>query len=300
MNTTNTTAAQVEAQNYLLEYSELARRAYMGTSFDPDKRAKNIIEECNNLLLDDLAMIAAATEETKSQYIQRFKKFFAAWMHAKSRCMSSMITGPANFPVERMRKYNNWERNASDKFQEFREKAIKGILKGLEPEKTFMSELERYTAELEAMKANHEKMKEANKKIKDALKNGADISEWLMREMSVPPHMIEWTLRWGFGLQNNLANIKRVEQRIELMKAKQQNAENIGEQTRQFEGFKVILNHEADRIQIQHDVKPDAETISQLKKHGFKWSPKFAAWQRQLNMNGIRAAERVLNIQLIK
>ena len=45
---------------------------------------------------------------------------------------------------------------------------------------------------------------------------------------------------------------------------------------------KLILNREADRLQI--------------KSSGFRWSPTNRAWQRHLTQNSIRAAERLLGI----
>ena len=62
------------------------------------------------------------------------------------------------------------------------------------------------------------------------------------------------------------------------------------------EGLKVVENTEAMRIQLIFDDKPSAEVREVLKSNGFRWSPRFSAWQRHLNSNGKYAVEKVLEI----
>ena len=47
------------------------------------------------------------------------------------------------------------------------------------------------------------------------------------------------------------------------------------------------------RIQFLFDDKPDEDTRSLLKSHGFRWAPSEGAWQRLLNDNGRSAARAV-------
>jgi hypothetical protein len=209
-----------------------------------------------------------------------------------------MITGSGNFPVRRHEKANRSERRHYEIFREWRVRAKKAILRKAKPEKTFLSEIDRYKSELESMKRNHEKMKEANRRISQARKTGEDISTYLMNELNVAPHMISWTLKFGFGLANNSANMRRVEQRIKEMEEKEQKATNTGQKDFPFDGFFIRYNYEADRIQIMFDRKPEAAVIYECKRNGFKWSPSFGAWQRQLNSNGRSAAQRLLKINL--
>lgn len=63
-----------------------------------------------------------------------------------------------------------------------------------------------------------------------------------------------------------------------------------------FDGGKLILNREADRLQIVYDHIPDDETRKRMKSSGFRWSPTNRAWQRHLTQNSIRAAKRLLGI----
>lgn len=95
-------------------------------------------------------------------------------------------------------------------------------------------------------------------------------------------------------------DMRRVEERIKLMEVKESRANTTGQKEFPFDGFTVIYNFEADRIQVRHDSKPAAAVIQAFKSNGFRWSPFFQAWQRQMNTNGIWAAERLLNITLPK
>ena len=64
----------------------------------------------------------------------------------------------------------------------------------------------------------------------------------------------------------------------------------------EFEGGKVVKNFSEDRLQIIFPGKPDSETISKLKSNGFRWSPRFMAWQRQLTDNSYYACARVVPV----
>ena len=55
-----------------------------------------------------------------------------------------------------------------------------------------------------------------------------------------------------------------------------------------------MRNLEADRLQIIFDEKPDEEMRAKLKSNGFRWSPRYGAWQRQLTQNAEYAARRVV------
>ncbi len=281
----------------LNDFKELAIRSYHGTSFDPERRGETTIKEFNDVLTSDLEEIKDATEEQKENYINKFRSLFSAWLVAKSRILSTMITGPANFPARRMQKYNDWERNKYEAFEYWRTKAKKAIIKSTQPEKTTGGELDKFRLQLENMKKSHELMKEGNKRIKDAIKSGQNIDEYLTKTFNIQPHMLDWTMKFGFGLQNSNANIKRVEQRIKELEQREANA------TREnkiipFTGGTIIINWGINRVQIQHDSKPEYSVISSLKHGGFHWSPSEKAWQRQLTREAIWKAEALMGVKL--
>lgn len=67
-----------------------------------------------------------------------------------------------------------------------------------------------------------------------------------------------------------------------------------------FSGGEIVHNLEADRLQILFDEKPDEETRAALKQNGFRWSPRYSAWQRQLTPNAEAAARRALCIETMQ
>ena len=105
-------------------------------------------------------------------------------------------------------------------------------------------------------------------------------------------------MKFGFGLQNNNANMKRVEERIKILQAKSEQAATVGSQEIPFEGGKVILNYEIDRLQIQHYTKPEQSVIQQMKSNGFRWSPFNKAWQRQITNEAKYKAQVITGIKL--
>ena len=287
-----------ETNNTLLlqGFKEKAIRAHSWTSFSPEKRGNSIINLYSAQLAEDLEELKAQNidSETLSAYEQRYKSLFSSWINAKSNCISSMITGPARFPTNKAEKANRSEQKHYEIFQQWREKAKKAIVRKTQPEKTYNSEIDRYKQELEGMRKNHELMKEGNIAIKKAHKEKTDISQYLIDTFGIQPHMIDWTMKFGFGLQNNNANMKRVEARIKELEAKEQNRQNEPEKEYSFNGGKVVMNYEADRIQIMHDTKPGQDVITLMKKNGFKWSPTNQAWQRQLTANAIYVTKHLL------
>lgn len=283
METTQTTTGQ----NPLENYKQKAISAHNWTSFSPERRGEQMIKEYGQELTQDLQELRekGITEESVLDYETRYKKFFSSYLGAKSNTFSAMITGPARFNNRKHEKANRSEQRHYEIFREWRERAKKAIVRKAQPVKTFNSEIERYKAELEGMKRNHELMKEGNKRIKQALKDMVNIDQYLTETFGIKPHMLEWTYKFGFGLANNNANMKRVEERIRILEAKEQRATTVGQESLQFNGGVIIYNHEADRIQIKHDTKPQPEIISLLKSNGFKWSPSQSVWQRQLTAN---------------
>ena len=100
-----------------------------------------------------------------------------------------------------------------------------------------------------------------------------------------------------YELTSLRGKIKRVQARLdELDKRAQQAQEDTSAGTTKFEGGEIVRNLDADRLQILFDDKPDEDTRAALKSNGFRWSPRFGAWQRQLTRNAEIAARRALNL----
>lgn len=94
-----------------------------------------------------------------------------------------------------------------------------------------------------------------------------------------------------FTLQNSLANVKRLEERLQELERRA--AAPAGDHAPQvFDGFRVVQDLKDNRLRFFFDDKPDEETRAVLKRHGLHWSRFAQAWQRQLTTNALYDARR--------
>lgn len=254
----------------------------------------------------DLAEKVAEARPREAERVEalakRYSKRMAEYMNRESnigcRCPSVMISGAGNFPVKKKEKQVQvWEKNHQfyAETQKIPDK-IKGILRGKDIIKSSDEDaIERLEEKLDALKENQERMRAVNKaiRLKDTKKGDEELkilgySDEQIQELRTPDFMG----RVGFpayALQNNNANIHRVEERLKSLKA----VKEKGTKETEFELFKVVENVEAMRLQIIFDEKPEADVRAVLKKNGFKWAPSQGAWQRMLNPAGKYALNRV-------
>ena len=140
-----------------------------------------------------------------------------------------------------------------------------------------------------------------NKKLSDEEKINELVSMNLLNsEQAAQVVKPDYTNRKGFQsykLQNNNAEIKRLKERVKNLESKRQGEleqENSGSAPEwEFDGGTMIANFEADRYQIMFDEIPDAEFRSKLKR-GWRWSPRYTAWQRKITPNALYAAKSLL------
>ena len=90
-----------------------------------------------------------------------------------------------------------------------------------------------------------------------------------------------------YQMSNNLANIKRIKTRIKELEAKATAAQEDDYKDQELNGLIVRRHYEADRLQLLFDDVPPPEVRAILKSHGFRWSPRFGAWQRKLTVNAV-------------
>ena len=98
-----------------------------------------------------------------------------------------------------------------------------------------------------------------------------------------------------YELSSLRGKIKRVEARLAELDSRAAQQTQPAENTK-FDGGEIVRNLEADRLQILFDEKPDEDTRAALKSNGFRWSPRYSAWQRQLTPNAEQAARRALGL----
>lgn len=285
-----------------------ARQAHEMMSFSGYKEGSKTAEYRRYVdqaydLADQVAEARPDEAERVYRLAERYSRKMADNLNASSHigcmCPSVMISGAGNFPVKKKEKQNAAADRNYKEFQEIQGilQKMKSILHGKEIIKSGDDDaVEKLEKKLEDLKAMQEKMKAANRAIrmKDVEKGDAKLkelgfSESQIKELRAP----DFCGRIGFpdyALQNNNANIHRVEDRLKGLKA----AKKKGNQETDNDFFKVVRNAEAMRLQIIFEGKPEPEVREILKKNGFRWAPSNSSWQRHLNGNSEYALNRVI------
>jgi hypothetical protein len=290
--------------------TELARAAYSGVSFTPEKRAQQVQDGYNATLQSDLAnlqklivnkpeMVATLAAEFE-RYRQGYRDRYLKKLASDSRCMSWMITGRANFPVRQMEKRNNIAHKRLTELLEFRKRALAVIRKTLCPElRPIMSgdsdAVERLKEKIEAAEKLQAEMKAVNAAHKAFLKNPASLDASLLSDAlkakiraykpqySWEPHPIA-----PFEMTNNNANIRRMKGRLVEVGRNQaiEATEAEGEHAR-------MEDCPADnRVRLFFPGKPSPEVRDRLKASGFRWTPTLGCWQAYRHEHTRQAALR--------
>lgn len=268
------------------KHYDSAYRAYSAISFSPEKRA---LSECKYFdeIIAEFKEIGA-----DERAFTKFETLFLSSLNAKSNCMSSMITGPANFPVARMEKMNSRERARTQEMYDFIDKVKKAIDKVNNPSTDIRSDdkdvITKLKEKLAGLEKTQEQMKICNKIIKDKQENKIKrLAEILGNEERakslLAPDSCNRIGFASFSLTNNNATIRSTKQRIKQLEAQ------AGRKTTEtkFDDYNLIIiqNAEEERVQFFFDGKPEQEIINLMKKHGFKWSRNNNCWQRLWNNN---------------
>lgn len=269
--------------------------AHNNISHSPEKRGQSICEAYSQELKEDLSRIAAAGKDHE-RYARQYEAFFLSWIASKSRCISSFITGAARFPVARAEKYNRWEQSGYERFRNWREKALRAILRG--EKKTVEEEYEMATARLEKAEIMHEKMKAVNAFLRknpecaaSELADAVGFSIETAQKILSPVPGYEKGFQ-HFELTNSRARCKQYEQRVLALRRKVDKGGAKEESI--VNGVRVVKDYADDRLRLFFDGKPPFDIIKELKGNAFLWSPKNQAWQRKLTGNAEYAARAVL------
>ena len=285
----------------LLEsHLQLAIRAHNGTSHVPEQRGKHYIKGFSEELAADMERVTALGGDAQA-YRERYERHFTAWLHAKSNCLSSMITGPSGFPVRRAEKANRSEQNRFQEFQDFRTRYFARMERDQRrADRAASDPVAEMRHKIAVAERSQEAWKAANKIIGMKKLSAAEKIERLAAELNIPESKAAELLqpdscgRIGFPsylLTNNLANLKRMRARLAELERKAVTPTRAAERP---DGIRVVQNTELDRLQIFFPGKPDAPTIARLKSAAFKWAPSHGCWQRQLTANAHYALRQVL------
>lgn len=279
--------------------------AHNGTSFSPEDRGAMIIREYAKEMAADFANLLkyAETDEERAlldsewaRYRPAYAEKVRRWLSAKSRCISSMITGGSNFPVRRAERANNVEHGRLNDMIDFRKRALASIIKKLTPEERPImagdqNAPDRLRAEIKALEDYQELMKKTNAAIRANFKNddnaktaaivkATGVSEYEARKVLVP-NCFGAIGYADYKLRNNLANLKRLKGRLVQIERNREKPEQ--EVSNEKTGIAVKDSPAENRVRIFFPGKPDGETIAGLKKRGFRWTPSLGCWQAYRN-----------------
>lgn len=242
-------------------------------------------------------------------YLDSYAKRLAQWTNDynrnKASCPSVMISGAANFPVNKKHKQNAREDRLWEEY-----KTIEAILDKIKSIGTGPVDL----TDPHARELLNDQLQKLQKKLEDdkalnayyrkhkSFEGFPGISPETAAKLSADFADTRQRCPWidkpipDYELTSLRGKIKRVQARIvELDKLQQAQAEP--DPATDYDGFQLIRNATENRLQIIFDEIPDPDMREKLKSNGFRWSPRNKAWQRQLTENAERAARSILGIE---
>jgi hypothetical protein len=288
---------------------ELARSAFQGVSFSPERRGDTSRAEYAQTLAADYAVFKAHAEKGGTldlldaefaQYRANVRRRYIAYLASSARCISSFITGPSNFPVRRAQKRNDVAHRRLNDLFEFQELARRRVIRNLRPDlRPIMAgdadAIERLAVKLAAAERDQVNMKLANAAIRRSKKSGHAAQVAALMELGYPEAVAVELLKGDFAgrigfadyqLTNNGANIRRMRERLEHLER------NHAEPVREKVGNGVRLEDDppGNRVRLFFPGKPDPDVRTKLKAHGFRWAPTLGAWQAYRNHNTLQFA----------
>lgn len=304
-------AQKAPAVKYYPIDEETARRAHemMSMRDYPAGRATNEYRAS----VDKAAALVERCKAATSPYyhgkldalLDRYARRLAQWTNDYNRngasCPSILVSGGSNFPVKKKQRQNAREDSL---WQEYKE--IEAILHKIKTVGSGPVDLadpharEMLTDQLQQLQNRLDTGKAMNAYYRKhkTLKGFPGMSDETAAQNDAA---IQSAYSWAqkpmpdYEFSSLRGKIKRVEARLAELDARTAQQAQPAENTK-FDGGEIVRNLEADRLQILFDEKPDEETRAALKSNGFRWSPRYSAWQRQLTPNAEQAARRALGL----
>ena len=227
------------------------------------------------------------------RYFRKLADYFNHKYRIDSMCPSILISGGGNFPVAKKKKQiSAWE-TLQEEYTEVNnildriKKVGTGGISSDDP-----AAIEKLEEKIDRMKNKQDFSKRLNayyRKNKTCV--GFDgISEETAKSIDAQTLFNQPVPSYELTSIRN--KIKAAEKRIRGITSIKENPIEGWD----FNGGEVVANAEENRLQILFDEKPDEEMRTNLKSHGFRWSPKNGAWQRLLNNNAIYATKHYLKL----
>lgn len=294
---------------------ETARRAHEMMSFSDYK--KNSATDEYRASVDHAAEVAEKQKRKVSPYyhakidalLDRYARKLAEWTNAynrnRSSCPSVMVCGPANFPTRKKQNQNSREDTLWKEYED-----IKGIIDKIKSVGTGAIDLadpharELLQERLDSLKGQLGLDKKLNaywRKHKTFIgcpDISSEFAEKLTKETNDMFERCTWMSKPfpDYELASIRDKIKRTQTRLDQLNTMQEKAKDDDGNKEKFDGGEIFRNYKQNRLQILFNEKLDEETRQNLKSHGFRWSPRNNAWQRQLTTNAERAAHQVLKL----
>ncbi|WP_077175610.1 hypothetical protein [Yersinia proxima] len=341
----------LDATPALAEYindipTQKAEQAFSNMSFRPDLRGFDCqldyatrLNQQKTLVLSRIESAqqngAILVEDWEVEFSKWFDSFHArlktaylGYLSTMSGCANSMITGPANFPVERMRKRG---RIADDKYRqlhEYTQKAPERFLRRIMPfgdgtiiQSNAPNATELLSNKIARMEKTHAEMIGANKIVRKTFKGGSAegvsqeaqqncalaLAEYLSIPLDKALNILEPSQYhshrkvvafYSYQLANHSAEISRLKQRLAEV-SHLQNESLFIEQTLT-NGIEIKLSEDG-KIEIHFGYKPDEETRGMLCDNSFKFSRyRNNAWVRKFTPNAQRVFGRIVKPALEK
>lgn len=295
---------------------DVATRAHSGTSHSPERRGASEVSGYAQTLAADLAEFSALAEkhgtgdalaELFQRYRDAYRRSTLAHLSAKSRCISTMITGGSNFPVRRAGKANSAEHRRLEELLNCRVLWRKRILKAITPNTggPIMSgdadAVERLKEEIQKAETKQEHMKAVNAAFRKHAKAGAAAQLAALMNLGISEAHATLLLTpncFGdlgfepFELTNNNANIRRMKARLATVEKAHSTP------TTEQEGTKARIEDcpAENRVRLFYPGKPDAHIRATLKSSGFRWAPSLECWQAYRNERAMSAARTFAGI----
>ena len=257
-------------------------------SMDPGRWGEHQLDAMESELSGFLGRLP---EEVRDEYEDRFIAKYREWLGAMSRCFSQMITGAGGWTAATHRRHertNAAEHAARERLDQWKEKVIKRCNR--QERLTGWAEVERLQSKIEDLQKAQEMMKRANKVIRD--KKLAEVEK--VDELVAIGFTEEAALRimdpshgwWGAGfapfeLSNNNAKIKDTEAKI----ARHTQLASQEDEEKEYPWGTFRADYSDERYRFIFNSIPDEDVRKLLKEHGFKWSRRNEAWQRQITVN---------------
>ena len=270
--------------------------AYRGTSFVPEKRAVDEIESRINWFnghVDEFAALCSNDEQRAylAEQLVRFKEKYLgharAISAAQGRCISTMIAGGSNFPVRRAEKANASHMKHINAMLDWQPRAIAAIKRGIEERKTPAQIEADYMDDVRKM-VSHAYLREdfGRKNFYGRFQTWAKYASNEMVRAALE-YLKEYQVKYHDG--KGFTPRHKIWQMVGGS-----NAEQSEDETVEINGISVVRNGSIDRVQIIFPGKPEPGVIAKLKAHGWRWSPRNGAWQRQNTDNAYRSAVEIV------